>query len=872
MPVPRLALPIPTGLRKRLLFLVLASVLPFVLLIGIVARRNLLDQKPLAAERALARAQRIADQLDDRLSSIESVMRTAAITLGARRADAAQNDRVLQELAITFGSGFASWRLFDGQGDMIGSSAPDAGAPRREYMVSLWSGRPPGGHALVTEPVNTSWAGQIVHMILPMTAARGDSAFLVAQIRLQSLHPLIHARGLPEGTSIAVLSDSGMVLGRVPNPEQWVGRNMSGFRPFPNSRALWTGTSEATSPDGVRRMMAFAHTRNAPWLVWAGIPMSAVFAQARLDFSRAIGYGALALTLALLLAMRQASRIVDPITRLSDDAARLGTGDLAHRSGVLATDELEVLARTINEMAATLEHQGAVLRESEERYRGLFDINPLPMWVLDPESLEFLAVNGAAVETYGYSEKEFLAMRSSDIRPADDVPNLIAHLAEAGERSRRYVTRQKRKDGTLFPVEIDSGAIVFAGRPARLVVAHDVTDRLHAESALRDAESQLRQSQRLEAIGQLTGGIAHDFNNVLTAIGSYSDFLYDSLEPGDARRLDIQEIRKAAERAAGLTKQLLAFSRSQILQPRVLNINTALSELELLLARLLTADVKLIFSLDPEAGNVRADPGQLAQVVMNLAVNARDAMPDGGQLTISSRNEHVPEPADDAVDAIAVKPGEYVVIEVADTGIGMDSDTQQRIFEPFFTTKGPGKGTGLGLSTVYGIVQQSGGYVFCDSEPGRGTTFTIRLPRVHQPVDPDTVKPERAVAGRRSEVVLIVEDEESVRRAARRILVKKGYTVLEASDGNDAVELLNAQSKVDLLLTDLVMPGMGGRELVRVLRDQGRSIPTLYMSGYTKDAIMREELDPDIMVLEKPFSHDELAAKVREVLDQNGHA
>ncbi|MEO7648742.1 MAG: ATP-binding protein [Gemmatimonadaceae bacterium] len=751
----------------------LASVLPFLLLIGIVARNRLLDQKPLAAERALARAQRLADQLDDKLSNIESVMRAVTPSVSARASDRAANDRVLRGLrglrglGASFDADFASWGLFDPTGEMIGSSSLNARSPQRDYMRSSWSERSPGHGVVLTEPVKTSWAGYVVHMILPIRDVHGDSAFLVAQIRLENLRTMIHARGLPEGSSITVLSRRGKVLGRVPYPDIWVGRDMSGSAPFRLSKVAWTSTHESTTPDGVKRMMGFAHMQSAPWLVWTDLPMSAVFAQSRLDFTRAIGYGAMALALALILAMWQASRIIDPLTRLSADAAKLGTGNLSHRSGVLGTDELGVLASTINQMAATLEQQGAVLKESEERYRGMFDINPLSMWVFDPESLGFLAVNRAAIVAYGYSEEEFLRMTAADIRPREDVPELLKHMAETDRRAHRYMTRHRRKDGTLFQVEVDSGAIVFHGRPARLVVAHDVSERVRAEEALRDAESRLRQSQRLEAIGQLTGGIAHDFNNVLTAIGSYSDFLYESLDPDDTRRLDVQEIRKAGDRAAGLTKQLLAFSRSQILQPRVLDVNDALGELESLLKRLLTADLELVFACAPDAGHVCADPGQLAQVIMNLAVNARDAMPNGGTFKIATHHEGIPEPSSDAMDALAVKPGEYVVIKVSDTGIGMDSDTLQRMFEPFFTTKEPGKGTGLGLSTAHGIVHQSGGYIFADSTPGVGTTFTIYLPRVDQPVEKqEHVQREQAVRGRRSETILVVEDEEAVRRAA----------------------------------------------------------------------------------------------------------
>ncbi|MEO6487604.1 MAG: ATP-binding protein, partial [Thermoanaerobaculia bacterium] len=712
----------------------------------------------------------------------------------------------------------------------------------------------------------TARDGSVVHMAIPMRDQRGNDALLVAQIPLRSFRQVVVARDLPPGSSVAIVSGRGIIVGRSPEPDRWVGFDISRTPLDSVIRATGDGTVQFTTQDSVKRMIGVARMREAPWIVGAGIPTTVVFAQSRRDFARAMGWGGLALLLAFLLASWQATRIIEPLTRLSADAAKLGTGNLSHRSGVFARDELGVLATAMNEMATTLEQQGAVLKESEARYRDLFDINPLPMWVLDPATLAFWAVNRAAIEAYGYSEEEFLRMKSSQIRPAEDVPEFMRHIAQSGANTRHYGTRHQRRDGTVFPVEIDSGAITFDGRPARLVIAHDVSERVRAEEALRNAEIQLRQSQRLEAVGQLTGGIAHDFNNVLTAIGSYSDFLYESLDPGDARRLDIQEIRKATDRAAGLTKQLLAFSRSQILQPRILDVNASLLELESFLKRLLTADLELKFALDPEVGHVRADPGQLAQVVINLAVNAHDAMPEGGGLTIASRNEHIPAPSDTAPHALAVKPGDYVVLEVSDTGTGMEPDTLQRIFEPFFTTKKPGQGTGLGLSTVYGIVHQSGGYIFADSVVGSGTTFTIRLPRVDLPIEPDRPKVEKAITGRSSETILVVEDEEAVRRAAKRILVKSGYTVLEAGDGNEALQVFTSQPRIDLLLTDLVMPVMGGRELVRVLREQGRSVPTLYMSGYTKDAVMRAELDPDIMVLEKPFSQDELAGKVREVL------
>ncbi len=870
MPVERLARAAPTGLRRRLVFLVLASVLPFMLLVALVARKQLTDQKPVAGDHASARARRIADDLDARLRDIKSTAEAITYAISADPSARASNDRTLRAVSRNISHEELAWRVLTPKGLVIGSSTADLDAAERDFLRGLAIDHGERRGDFFSDPLHIPSAGHVVFLVVPMRDARQNPALLFTRIKVNIFQPALIAPDLPRGTSIAVITEGGSIVGRSPDPDRWVGFSIAGTPLDSAATAALKAPVEFTTLDSVPRLLSVTRMSAAPWRVSVGIPTNVLLIQAQRDFRRTLGYGGLALALALALALWQASRIVEPIRRLSLDAARLGTGDLAHRSGVKGTDELAVLATAMNEMATTLEQQGAGLRESEERYRGLFDINPLPMWVLDPKSLAFLAVNRAAIEAYGYSEQEFLNMKSSEIRLPEDVPDLLRHMEANKIHARRYLTRHRRRDGTVFPVEIDAGAITFGGQPARLVVANDISERVRAEESLRDAEVQLRQSQRLEAIGQLTGGIAHDFNNVLTAIGSYSDFLYDSLDAGDARRLDILEIRKASDRAAGLTKQLLAFSRSQILQPRVLDVNVAVTELDMLLKRLLTADIELILALDPEIGHVRADPGQLAQVIMNLVVNARDAMPKGGVLTVSSRNDHVTGHPGNNAGATAPKPGDYVVVEVADTGIGMDDETVQRIFEPFFTTKGPGQGTGLGLSTVHGIVHQSGGYIAVDSKPGAGTTFMIRLPRVYQPVDGEPSKPARAVAGQRTEVILVVEDEEAVRRAARRILVKKGYTVVEAVDGNDALDMMDTHARIDLLLTDLVMPGMGGRELVRALDAQGRSVPTLYMSGYTKDAVMRAELDPDIPVLEKPFSQDELAAKVREVLDKNG--
>jgi nitrogen-specific signal transduction histidine kinase len=404
--------------------------------------------------------------------------------------------------------------------------------------------------------------------------------------------------------------------------------------------------------------------------------------------------------------------------------------------------------------------------------------------------------------------------------------------------------------------------IEFAGRRARLVLAHDVT-------AQRHLEEQLRQSQKMEAVGQLAGGIAHDFNNLLTAILGSTQLLLHNMPPEDPRREDAEEIKLAGHRAAELTRQLLAFSRRQVLAPKVLDLNAVVANMERMLRRLLGEDIELVTSLDATAGAVNADPGQLEQVLLNLAVNARDAMPPpgGGRLSIETarftlHEEHVER-------RHRLPPGDYACLVVGDTGVGMDEATQAHLFEPFFTTKEVGKGTGLGLATVYGIVKQSGGYIWVYSERGRGTTVKVYLPRVPGVAEAPPLAPAPSEVRGGHETVLLVEDAAPVRALARRSLEARGYRVLDASDGPAALELSARHgAPIDLLVTDVVMPGMSGRELAERLAPVRPRMKVLYTSGYTDDAMVRQGvLTAGVAFLQKPFVPDSLARKVREVLD-----
>ncbi len=399
----------------------------------------------------------------------------------------------------------------------------------------------------------------------------------------------------------------------------------------------------------------------------------------------------------------------------------------------------------------------------------------------------------------------------------------------------------------------------------------EITERQQTEQALRSSEEELRQSQKMEAVGRLAGGIAHDFNNLLTVITGYGQILLARLPEGDTLRTPAEEIGRASARAASLTRQLLAFSRKQLLEPKVIEINTLVANVELMLRRLIGEDIQLISDLDPRSGWVKADPGQIEQVLVNLAVNSRDAMPQGGRLTIATGSRAIGP--SEASPNLGLPAGAYVLIRVTDTGMGMSDDLQSRIFEPFFTTKEKGKGTGLGLSTVYGIVKQSGGMIEVESAPGRGATFRILLPQIEGTPEPVLGIAATGVVTGGSETILLVEDEDMVRALAKDILKMNGYKVLEAAHGNAALDLSRAyDGPIALMLTDVVMPSMNGHELYERLAPLRPGIKVLYMSGYAESGIVHDgAIDPGTAFISKPFTPDALAARVRQILDRAGN-
>ena len=502
------------------------------------------------------------------------------------------------------------------------------------------------------------------------------------------------------------------------------------------------------------------------------------------------------------------------------------------------------------------------LRHSEEQYRRLFDSHPVAMAVWDPGTLQILALNDAAIRQYGYSRAEAIGNTIDRLVHPDDWGRLVEQLASMpGGLVSGDIFRHVRSDGSELEVEMTGHPLEFEGRPARLIMAMDVSER-------RQLEAQLRQAQKMEAVGQLAGGIAHDFNNLLTAIRGFTELVRSDLPEGDAHRADLDQVVLAADRATELARQLLAFSRRQVLQPRVVDPAGIVDGISPMLRRLLGEHIEFVTHAVPGLGLIRVDPSQLEQVILNLALNARDAMPDGGQLTIETVNVELD--AAYASTHAEVTPGPFMLLAVSDTGTGMAPETQDHAFEPFFTTKGPGKGTGMGLATVFGIVKQSGGSIYLYSEPGEGTTVRIYLPRVDEAPAPASGEPvEVRPAPSGTETILLVEDEPAVRAFAERALAEQGYTVLSAADAPAALALAAAHAgSIELLVTDVVMPGLQGHQLAERLAAERPDLRVLYVSGFTENSVIHHGvLGADISFLPKPFSAEALGRAVRQTVD-----
>ena len=555
------------------------------------------------------------------------------------------------------------------------------------------------------------------------------------------------------------------------------------------------------------------------------------------------------------------------VAQLTDEALRRGTGRSTylmrgrHKDGRLVV--LEIVESPLVQDGRVIGMHGfarditarvsaeEALQKSDATLRALVDASPLAIVAIDREG-KVEIWNPAAERLFGWRESEVVGSISPQVPAArrDELRELRERALLGGARSVTLETQRLRKDGSTVDVSLSAAALYESEGAWRglMGIYTDTTER-------KRLEDQVRQAQKMEVVGQLAGGIAHDFNNILTVIVSYSGLLRDALSADDVRREDVEEIQKAADFASSLTRQLLAFSRRQVIQPRVLDLNQLVARMDKMLHRLIGADVQLATKLAPNLGRVLADAGQLEQVLMNLVVNARDAMPGGGTLTIETHNSPEADPP-------------HVILQVTDSGAGMTAETKAHLFEPFFTTKEVGKGTGLGLATVYGIVKQTGGEIDVTSELGVGTTFRISIPRVKQLARHDSTEPKLA-ATRGTETVLLVEDNDAVRRLAVRALETTGYHVLEAPSGEDALRLADGHTgTIHVVVSDVVMPRMSGREVAERVTAARPATRVLFMSGYADERVRERGLPPGARLLDKPFTAEGLVAAVRGVLDE----
>jgi two-component system, cell cycle sensor histidine kinase and response regulator CckA len=566
------------------------------------------------------------------------------------------------------------------------------------------------------------------------------------------------------------------------------------------------------------------------------------------------------------------SYLVAPVLTRTRTYGWIGLGNKLGTAGFSAEDErlLATLAaqlavgyensrlfEQLKERAEELEREVAERRRSTEKYRMLVEQASDGIVIADPNG-NFVEVNPRMLEMLGYSRAQFLELNLRDLVPKKDQARdpVRLDLLRSGKvvrNERRFI----RRDGSLMDAELGITALEDGGIQA---IVRDVSER-------NRLETELRQSQKLEAVGRLAGGVAHDFNNLLTVILGYSDLAISTLNPNERLRLDLEDIREAGVRAAVLTSQLLAFSRKQLLQPKILDCNTAIANMTKMLGRLISSNIEIVTKCNAELWRAKVDPGQLDQVILNLALNARDAMPLGGKLIIETANRRFEDEQFSGQQRIP--PGHYVLLAVSDTGCGMDAETRSHLFEPFFTTKMQGKGTGLGLSTVYGIVHQSGGHIAVYSEPGHGTSVKVYLPRVVGADEVAGSAQEGAALPVGTETILIAEDEDRVRSLAVAVLTQQGYTVIEACNGEDALALAKRyEGEIQLLLTDLIMPKMSGKDLADEMLRTRPHLKVVLCSGYTGDTVMQQGvLDASTPFLQKPFTLRSLAVTVREVLD-----
>jgi PAS domain S-box-containing protein len=751
-------------------------------------------------------------------------------------------------------------------GTVVCSSQPLAAGAASPYVGASWLGDATRASMTIGPTVD----GRTGRSVVLTTAPIPGSGVVAAFVDLGSLATTAgELFGGARGLELLVTAGSGVFVTRWPDPARWSGT------PVRDSRfGTPDGDGDGTDVNGRPRVYARAGIEGTDWVVFAGADRAQALALAHRLARRQAPIAAAGLLAGLLATWLVYRSITRPIGKLRAAVRRASASTgFDGTMSVTGPREISDLSTEFSNLLVAVDHELVerrraedTAREHERNYRQMFDASPFPMYLFDTHDLTIVAVNDAAVRYYGHDRKELLAMTVTDLCPKDDAAAVEQAIRAAGPVDRAHRQRNLKRDGTVTEVDVTSHITSFDGRKVRCAVIDDVTEREHLDR-------RLRQSERLESLGQLAGGVAHDFNNLLGIINGYASMSAADVEPMAAtnpalRELhhDLMEIVAAGDRAAGLTRQLLAFARADaVIELRVLDLNTVVSGVEKLLRRTLGEDITLITELTDDSRPVKADAGRLEQVLVNLAVNARDAMPTGGTLTIDTDVVTVDDHY--AAHHPGLHTGRYVRLRVSDTGEGMSKATLERAFEPFFTTKPKGHGTGLGLATIYGIVTQFGGHAQIYSEPGHGTTFAALLPVTEETTDNSEPTADDDLGGA-GETILLVEDNDSLRALTERILDRHGYTVLSAATVDEARAFVATHPAIELLLTDVVMPGLHGPALAAEIHRERPGLPVIYMSGYAESILAaRSAMPDDVILLYKPVSARDLLAAIPRVLN-----
>jgi two-component system cell cycle sensor histidine kinase/response regulator CckA len=840
------------SLRGRLVLLVAASILPLLALgfwLQYTEYRNDLDdtgRQTLDLARSLAR--QVDQELQRRVTALQVLAQSRTLQLDDINAFRGRAETLVEEI---FRDESVAVLQPNGQLILLTHGAPGRELPVRPDMESTHAvfatGRP-GVSNLFRGGVT---GHQVFAVDVPVKGPDGKAA-AVLSIAPQSdvFDEILRQQKLPSRWIAAVFDRKGITATRTLRPEQFIGTSAPEAVLKPLLRES-EGIVENTSREGVPVLAAFSRGPLFGWAVAIAVPKSELIAPAVNTAIQTLGISAILLAVCVGLASVLARQILKPMAGLRRLAIE----------GAPALDPPHTGLRETDQVAEALYAAENRRQRSEQSFRYLFENSPLPMWVYDPETLAFLAVNDAAIEAYGYTREEFLKMCVSDLGPAEDIARVVQAVRQAPVRQHVTDLRHRRKDGRELDIESFSHAIGFDGRPARVVVVMDVTAR-------KAAEAQLRQSQKMEAIGQLMGGMAHDFNNLLGVMLGNLGLLEDG-GPQDPDFAEfIRDAKQAAQRGAELTRSLLAFARRQPLKPVRVDLNDLVKQIIALLRRTLGERIEIALELGPDIFPVEVDPAQLESALVNLATNARDAMPRGGRLSIVTGNRHLD--SDYAALHADVVSGDYALLQVSDTGAGMSREILARVFEPFFTTKPRGQGTGLGLSMVFGFMKQSHGHINVYSEVGVGTTFRLYLPHAATPGKTVAAMATDAAPRGTGERIVVVEDDPTMRRVVVRQLEQLGYRTVEADSGAAALALFDSDGPFDLLFSDVVMAGkVDGFELARMVAERWPATKIVMTSGFPDtETCDHTGATAQVQLLSKPYLRSDLARMLHRVLNE----